>query len=116
MAKNQRTYNNEYKAQAMKLIKEIGGAKADRELYVPDRTIYGRSKDFRWETLRFYNLILLRFNSIRFGYGYNMNAPLCERNLSNAYKICGVVLHSESVCELYHKATNKCDIFQSRTV
>ena len=32
MARNQRTYDNEYKAQAVKLAQEIGGAKAAKEL------------------------------------------------------------------------------------
>ena len=37
MARNQRTYDNEYKAQAVKLAQEMGGAK---ELGIPDGTIY----------------------------------------------------------------------------
>ena len=40
MARNQRTYDNEYKAQAVKLAQEIGGAKAAKELGIPDGTIY----------------------------------------------------------------------------
>ena len=32
MARNQRTYDNEYKTQAVKLAQEIGGAKAAKEL------------------------------------------------------------------------------------
>lgn len=40
MARNQRTYDNEYKAQAVKLAQEIGGAKAAAELGIPDGTIY----------------------------------------------------------------------------
>lgn len=40
MAQIQRKYDNEYKVQAVKLAKEIGGAKAAKELGVPDGTIY----------------------------------------------------------------------------
>ena len=36
MARNQRTYDNEYKAQAVKLAQEIGGAQAAKELGIPD--------------------------------------------------------------------------------
>ena len=43
MARNQRTYDNEYKAQAGKLAQEIGGAKAAKELGIPDGTIYRRT-------------------------------------------------------------------------
>ena len=35
MARNQRTYDNEYKAQAVKLAQEMGGAKAAKELGIP---------------------------------------------------------------------------------
>ena len=40
MARNQRTYDNEYKAQAVKLAQKVGGAKAAKELGIPDGTIY----------------------------------------------------------------------------
>ena len=39
--KQQRTYDPEYKIQAVKLAKEIGGAKAAKELGIPRDTIYG---------------------------------------------------------------------------
>ena len=35
-----RKYNHEYKVQAVKLGKEIGGAKAAKELGIPEGTIY----------------------------------------------------------------------------
>lgn len=47
MARNQRTYDNEYKAQAVKLVQEIGGAKAAKELGIPDGTIYCWVKAFK---------------------------------------------------------------------
>ena len=47
MARNQRTYDNEYKAQAMKLAQEIGGHKAATELGIPDGTIYCWIKAFK---------------------------------------------------------------------
>lgn len=47
MARNQRTYDNEYKAQAVKLAQEIGGHKAARELDIPDGTIYCWIKAFK---------------------------------------------------------------------
>ena len=40
MAEN-RKYDHEYKVQAVKLAKEIGQAKAAKELGVPKNTIYG---------------------------------------------------------------------------
>ena len=40
MAEN-KSYDREYKAQAVKLAKEIGQAKAARELGVPKNTLYG---------------------------------------------------------------------------
>lgn len=46
MARNQRTYDNEYKAQAVKLAQEIGGHKAAVELGIPDGTIYCWIKAF----------------------------------------------------------------------
>jgi len=47
MERNQRTYDNEYKAQAVKLAQEIGGHKAAAELGVPDGTIYSWLKAFK---------------------------------------------------------------------
>ena len=47
MAKKQRTYDMEYKAQAVKLAQEIGGHKAAKELGVPDGTIYCWIKAFK---------------------------------------------------------------------
>ena len=35
MAKNQKTYDSEFKAQAVKLAQEIGGHKAAKELGIP---------------------------------------------------------------------------------
>ena len=40
MAKKQRNYDMEYKIQAVKLAKEIGGAKAAAELGIPENTLY----------------------------------------------------------------------------
>ena len=47
MARNQRTYDNEYKAQAVKVAQKIGGAKAAKELGIPDGTIYCWVKAFK---------------------------------------------------------------------
>ena len=41
MAEN-RQYDHEYKVQAVKLAKEIGQAKAAKELGIPKNTMYGR--------------------------------------------------------------------------
>ena len=38
MARSQRKYDHEYKVQAVKLAREIGGAKAAKELGVPEGT------------------------------------------------------------------------------
>lgn len=40
MARSQRKYDHEYKVQAVKLAREIGGAKAAKELSVPEGTIH----------------------------------------------------------------------------
>ena len=40
MARNQRKYDHEYKVQAVKLAREIGGAKAAKELGIPEGTIH----------------------------------------------------------------------------
>lgn len=47
MARNQRTYDDGYKAQAVKLAQEIGGHKVAAELGIPYGTIYGWIKAFR---------------------------------------------------------------------
>ena len=47
MAGKQRTYDMEYKLQAVKLSKEIGGAKAAAELGVPVDTLYGWARAAR---------------------------------------------------------------------
>ena len=39
MARSQRKYDHEYKVQAVKLAKEVGGAKAAKELGIPEGTI-----------------------------------------------------------------------------
>lgn len=48
MAKVQRTYEKEYKIQAVKSAKEIGSGKAARELGVPADTLHGWMKT-AWE-------------------------------------------------------------------
>jgi hypothetical protein len=40
MSRTQRKYDQEYKIQAVKLAKEIGGAKAAKELGIPEGTIH----------------------------------------------------------------------------
>ena len=40
MSRTQRKYDQEYKIQAVKLAKEIGGAKAAKELGIPESTVY----------------------------------------------------------------------------
>lgn len=40
MARSQQQYDNEYKIQAVKLAREIGGAKVAKESGVPGGTIY----------------------------------------------------------------------------
>ncbi len=47
MAQNQKSYDNEFKAQAVKLAQEIGGHKAAQELSIPDGTIYCWIKAFK---------------------------------------------------------------------
>ena len=47
MARNQKSFDNEFKAQAVKLAQEIGGHKAAKELGVPDETIYCWIKAFK---------------------------------------------------------------------
>ena len=44
MAKEQRKYDMEFKIQAVKLAKEIGGAKAAAELGIPENTMYAWTK------------------------------------------------------------------------
>ena len=40
MSRTQRKYDHEYKIQAVKLAREIGGAKAAKELGIPEGTIH----------------------------------------------------------------------------
>ena len=47
MAKKQRKYDMEYKIQAVKLAKELGGAKAAAELGIPENTMYAWTKAAR---------------------------------------------------------------------
>ena len=47
MKRKTKTYDNEYKAQAVKLAQEIGAAKAAKELGVPEGTVYGWIKAFK---------------------------------------------------------------------
>ena len=47
MAKNQRNYDHEFKVQAVKLAKEIGGAKAARELGISSNTLHGWTRAVR---------------------------------------------------------------------
>ena len=47
MAKKQRKYDMEYKIQAVKLAKELGGAKAASELGIPENTMYAWTKASR---------------------------------------------------------------------
>ena len=47
MAKKQRKYDMEYKIQAVKLAKELGGAKAATELGIPENTMYAWTKAAR---------------------------------------------------------------------
>ena len=47
MARNQRKYNTEYKAQAVKLSNEIGSSKAAVELGIPVDTLYGWVRAFK---------------------------------------------------------------------
>lgn len=47
MAKKQLKYDMEYKIQAVKLAKEIGGAKAAAELGIPENTLYAWMKAAR---------------------------------------------------------------------
>ncbi len=51
MAKKQRNYDHEFKIQALKLAKEIGGAKASRELGIPANTLHGWMRAVRIGTL-----------------------------------------------------------------
>lgn len=51
MSRTQRKYDQEYKIQAVKLAKEIGGAKAAKELGIPEGTIHTWLKAVRAGTL-----------------------------------------------------------------
>lgn len=43
----QRTYDKEYKIQAVKLAQEVGSTKAAKELGIPENTLYGWSRAVR---------------------------------------------------------------------
>lgn len=45
--RNQKSYDREYKAQAVKLSQEIGGNKAAKELGIPNGTVYTWIKAFK---------------------------------------------------------------------
>jgi len=47
MARKQKKYDREYKLQAVKLSKEIGGSKAAAELGIPVNTLYGWQRAVR---------------------------------------------------------------------
>ena len=47
MAQNPKSYDNEFKAQAVKLAQEIGGHKAANELGIPKGTMYTWIKAFK---------------------------------------------------------------------
>lgn len=47
MAQKQKSYDNEFKAQAVKLAQEIGGHKAANELGIPSGTLYTWIKAFK---------------------------------------------------------------------
>ena len=47
MAKKQQKYDMKYKIQAVKLIKEVGGAKAVAELGIPENAMYAWTKAAR---------------------------------------------------------------------
>ena len=47
MKRKTKSYDNEYKSQAIKLAQEIGAAKAAKELGVPEGTVYGWIKAFK---------------------------------------------------------------------
>ena len=51
MSRTQRKYDHEYKVQAVKLAREIGGAKAAKELGIPEGTIHTWLKAVRAGTL-----------------------------------------------------------------
>ena len=51
MARNQRKYDHEYKVQAVKLAREIGGTKAAKELGIPEGTIHTWLKAVKAGTL-----------------------------------------------------------------
>ena len=84
MAKKQRKYDMEYKIQAVKLAKELGGAKAASELGIPENTIFP-AKDGKL----YVSAIFDCFDAAVLGLSMetNMKAELCERTLENAVQI-----------------------------
>ena len=51
LSRTQRKYDHEYKVQAVKLAREIGGAKAAKEFGIPEGTIHTWLKAVRAGTL-----------------------------------------------------------------
>ena len=47
MKRETKTYDKEYKAQAVKLAQEIGGARTAKEIGILEGTIYGQIKGFK---------------------------------------------------------------------
>ena len=47
MAKSQRSYDHEFRVQAVKLAKEIGATKAAKELGIPANTLHGWIRSVR---------------------------------------------------------------------
>ena len=65
MAKNQKTYDSEFKAQAVKLAQEIGGHKAAKELGIPKGTMYTwiRISRLQWTSESEHNQIIVAISS-----------------------------------------------------
>ena len=113
MARSQRKYGYEYKVQAVKLAREISGAKAAKELGVPEGTIHtwlkaarSGSRDKPWkyqnladamreinaedtcnDTYLYVYGIFDCFDSAVLGLAMeiNMKATLCQNTVKNAY-------------------------------
>ena len=47
MKRKPKTYADEYKEQAVKLVQKIGAAKSAKELGIPEGTVYGGIKAFK---------------------------------------------------------------------
>ena len=115
MAQNQKSYDNEFKAQAVKLAQEIGGHKAANELGIPKGTMYTWIKAFKEGRLSANEAVHTPKNAL------SLNDELCEQTLDNACRaypmLRGAILHSDRgtqyTSELYRKAINKYGILQS---